>query len=30
MSFVDDVVLIGESRQELNGILETWSHVLEA
>jgi len=30
MGFVDDVVLIGESRQELNGMLETWSQVLEA
>jgi hypothetical protein len=30
MGFIDDVVLIGESRMELNVMLETWSQVLEA
>jgi len=30
MSFVEDVVFILKLRQELNGMLETWSQVLEA
>jgi len=30
MDFVHDVVLIGESREGLNGMLETWRQVLEA
>jgi hypothetical protein len=30
MIFEDDVVLIGESREELNGRLETWRQALEA
>jgi len=30
MGFVEDVVLIAESREELNGMLETWRQVLEA
>ena len=29
MLFVDDVVLLGESREELNGRLETWRQTLE-
>ena len=28
--FADDVVLLGESREELNGRLETWRQALEA
>ena len=30
MLFADDVVLLGESREELNGRLETWRQALEA
>jgi len=30
MNFVDDVVLIGDSREELNEMLVTWRQVLEA
>jgi len=30
MLFADDVVLLGESREELNGGLETWGQALEA
>jgi len=30
MVFADDVVLLGESREELNGRLETWRQALEA
>jgi len=30
MFFADDVVLLGESREELNGRLETWRQALEA
>jgi len=29
MLFADDVVLLGESREELNGRLETWRQALE-
>ena len=29
MIFVDDVVLIGESRDELNGMLKTWRQILK-
>ena len=29
MLFVDDIILVGESREELNGKLETWRQTLE-
>src|SRR3954464_4841709 len=30
MHFADDIVLLGESREKLNGKLETWKRALEA
>lgn len=30
MLFADDLVLVGESREEINGKVETWREALEA